>query len=31
VLQPHRIEDMTKFGFIEALFPESELAALEAE
>jgi peptide deformylase len=31
VLYPHRIKDMTKFGFIEALFPESELAALEAE
>lgn len=31
VLYPQRIKDMTKFGFIEALFPESELAALEAE
>jgi len=31
VLYPQRIEDMTKFGFIEALFPESELAALEAD
>jgi peptide deformylase len=31
VLYPQRIRDMTKFGFIEALFPESELAALEAE
>jgi peptide deformylase len=31
VLYPQRITDMTKFGFIEALFPESELAALEAE
>jgi len=31
VLYPQRIQDMTKFGFIEALFPESDLAALEAE
>ena len=31
VLYPRRIKDMTKFGFIEALFPESQLAALEAE
>lgn len=31
ILYPQRITDMTKFGFIEALFPESELAALEAE
>jgi peptide deformylase len=31
VLYPQRIRDMTKFGFIEALFPESELAALEAD
>ncbi len=31
VLYPQRIKDMTKFGFIEALFPESELAALEAD
>jgi peptide deformylase len=31
VLYPQRITDMTRFGFIEALFPESELAALEAE
>jgi peptide deformylase len=31
VLYPQRIEDMTKFGFIEALFPGSELAALEAD
>jgi peptide deformylase len=31
VLYPRRIKDMTKFGFIEALFPESELAALEAD
>ena len=30
VLYPQRIKDMNKFGFIEALFPESELAALEA-
>ncbi len=29
VLYPHRIRDMTKFGFIEALFPDSPLAALE--
>jgi len=31
VLYPRRIQDLTKFGFIEALFPESELAALEAD
>lgn len=31
VLYPQRIKDMTRFGFIEALFPESQLAALEAE
>lgn len=31
VLYPQRIKDMTRFGFIEALFPESALAALEAE
>lgn len=31
VLYPQRISDMTKFGFIEALFPESGLASLEAE
>lgn len=31
VLYPQRILDMTKFGFIEALFPQSELAALEAD
>lgn len=31
VLYPQRIKDMTQFGFIEALFPESRLAALEAE
>jgi peptide deformylase len=30
VLYPHRIQDMTKFGFIEALFPGSDIAALEA-
>ncbi len=30
VLYPQRIADMTKFGFIEALFPDSPLAALEA-
>ena len=30
VLYPQRISDMTKFGFIEALFPDSPLA-LEAE
>jgi peptide deformylase len=29
VLYPQRIQDMTKFGFIEALFPDSPLAALE--
>ncbi len=31
VLYPQRIRDMTKFGFIEALFPGSPLAALEGE
>jgi peptide deformylase len=31
VLYPQRIRDMTKFGFIAALFPDSDLAALEAE
>ena len=31
VLYPQRIEDMTQFGFIEALFPDSDLAALETE
>jgi len=31
VLYPQRIRDMTKFGFIEALFPETDLAALESE
>jgi peptide deformylase len=29
VLYPQRIRDMTRFGFIDALFPESPLAALE--
>lgn len=29
VLYPQRITDMSKFGFIEALFPESAAAALE--
>jgi peptide deformylase len=29
VLYPQRIQDITKFGFIEALFPDSDLAALE--
>jgi len=29
VLYQHRIRDLTRFGFIEALFPDSELAALE--
>ena len=31
VLYPQRIRDLTKFGFIGALFPDSNLAALEAE
>jgi peptide deformylase len=31
VLYPQRIKDMTRFGFIEALFPGSQLAALEAD
>jgi peptide deformylase len=31
VLYPQRIKDMTRFGFIEALFPDSALADLEAE
>jgi peptide deformylase len=31
ILYPQRIKDMTKFGFIEALFPKSDLAALERE
>jgi peptide deformylase len=30
VLYPKRIADMTQFGFIDALFPDSDLAALEA-
>lgn len=30
VLYPRRIVDMTRFGFIEALFPESGLADLES-
>jgi peptide deformylase len=29
VLYPQRIKDMTKFGFIEALFPDSAATALE--
>ena len=29
VLYPQRITDLTKFGFMEALFPDSPLAALE--
>ena len=31
LLYPQRIKDMTQFGFIEALFPDSPLAALEPE
>ncbi len=31
ILYPQRITDMARFGFIDALFPESDLAALEAE
>ena len=31
VLYPQRIRDMTKFGFIEAVFPDSPLASLESE
>lgn len=31
VLYPQRITDMTRFGFIEALFPDSKPAALEAQ
>jgi peptide deformylase len=31
ILYPQRIRDMTQFGFIEALFPDSPLADLEAE
>jgi peptide deformylase len=30
VLYPQRITDMTRFGFIDALLPDSALAALEA-
>jgi peptide deformylase len=29
VLYPQRIRDMTRFGFIDALFPDSDLARLE--
>jgi hypothetical protein len=29
ILYPQRIKGMTKFGFIEVLFPKSDLAALE--
>ena len=31
VLYPQRITDMTRFGFIDALFPDSGLAVLETE
>jgi len=31
VLYPQRIKDLTKFGFIEALFQKSELAAVETD
>ncbi len=31
ILYPQRIQDMTKFGFIEALFPDRPLAGLEGE
>lgn len=31
VLYPRRITDMTRFGFIDALFPDSPLAALEVD
>ena len=31
VLYPQRIRDMTKFGFIEALFPDSAVAAIEGD
>lgn len=31
VLYPQRIADLTKFGFIDALFPDSALAALETD
>jgi len=30
ILYPQRIRDMTRFGFIEALFPDSPLVALES-
>jgi peptide deformylase len=30
VLYPHRISDMTQFGFIDALFPDSPAAAAES-
>lgn len=30
VLYPHRIRDMTSFGFIDALFPDSAIGAAEA-
>jgi peptide deformylase len=30
VLYPQRIRDMTKFGFVEALFPDSAIGACEA-
>jgi peptide deformylase len=31
ILYPRRIRDMSKFGFIDALFPESALASLETK
>jgi len=31
VLYPQRIRDMTRFGFIESLFPDSTMAAVETE
>jgi peptide deformylase len=31
VLYPQRIRDMTQFGFIEALFPDSNIGQIEAE
>ncbi len=31
ILYPRRITDMRQFGFIDALFPDSDLAALEQE
>lgn len=31
VLYPQRIADMTRFGFIDALFPDSGLAVLETD